>query len=532
MCQSFSPLRRALALAPEYIVPAVIAVVLYARAVGNQFVYDDVQVVVAHPLLKSLSTLPEAMVSPWWYQERHLYRPLALLSLGIDSVLARGAPWLTHAGNVVLHGLITVLVGRLAARWLPAGAAFVAALLFAVHPIHAEAVATAVGRAELLCAVMLVGVMLLASSQHGVTPWRRIAMAALAAAALASKEGGAVAPALAFAAAWATPSQRGHVRQWVAAAACGVVPLLVARVLVLGTLGGDVPHPAFAVGDWTTSVALALSVLPRTLLALTVPAPAPIDVAPPLSVAMAPNPWLVAAGVGLAVVVCLSLVAHVRRPSPASLGVWIVAAMLAPTANILFPSGVVLSGRTLYAPSIGIALLAGAAAAVVVRLSVAMRSIAAIAALAWSVLAAGLSLRESVVWRDSDAVGRAMLARQPRSYRSHVYLAEIARLRGDAHAALAHYRTALDLFPRDGYQLYSAASTALVTGDTTAAARWLEHAIELAPGHWMARTRAVKLALARGDTVYASALLDRGLALSPDQRTWRAWRQIIGGAYP
>jgi hypothetical protein len=64
MCQSFSPFRRALALAPEYIVPAVIAVVLYLRAVGNQFVYDDVQVVVAHPLLKSLSTLPEAMVSP------------------------------------------------------------------------------------------------------------------------------------------------------------------------------------------------------------------------------------------------------------------------------------------------------------------------------------------------------------------------------------------------------------------------------------------------------------------------------------
>jgi tetratricopeptide (TPR) repeat protein len=202
-------------------------------------------------------------------------------------------------------------------------------------------------------------------------------------------------------------------------------------------------------------------------------------------------------------------------------------ATLAPTANILFPSGVVLSGRTLYAPSIGIALLAGAAAARVVQLPATFRYAAVVAGVSWSVVSAALTLRESVVWRDPDAVGRAMLARQPGSYRSHVYVAEVARLRGDTQVALAHYRTALGLFPRDAYQLYSAASTALASGDTTAGAAWLAGAVELAPGHWMARTRSVKLALARGDTTHARALLDEGLRLLPYQRTWRSWRDAL-----
>ena len=60
-------------------------------------------------------------------------------------------------------------------------------------------------------------------------------------------------------------------------------------------------------------------------------------------------------------------------------------------------------------------------------------SIAAIAALAWSVLAAGLSRLESVVWRDSDTVGRAMLARQPQSYRDSLITPGDRLAIADAH---------------------------------------------------------------------------------------------------
>ena len=107
----------------------------------------------------------------------------------------------------------------------------------------------------------------------------------------------------------------------------------------------------------------------------------------------------------------------------------------------------------------------------------------------------------------------------------------IARLRGDAHGALARYRVALALFPRDGHQFYGAGSTALVTGDTASAVQWLERAIALRPNHWMARTRGVKLALARGDSAHARALLDDGLRRLPEMRTWRAARGPANGRH-
>jgi hypothetical protein len=403
----------------------------------------------------------------------------------------------------------------------------VAGLVFAAHPIHAEAISTAVGRAELLCALMLVGVALRATAERPPTLGARLSMMALAAAALASKEMGVVAPAVAFAAAWTQPAQRRHAWQWTLSATLGGLPLLVARALVLGTFGGGPEHPAFAVGGWGTRTALALSMLPRTALALVVPGPAALDVAPTLAEVLAPNPLLVATGVVLVAAVVAAVVWHVRRPSAATLGVWIAAATTAPTSNLLFASGVVFGGRTLYAPSIGVALLAGVAVDAVLRRASPPRLLTGAAFAAWMVAASVFSVRDAGVWHDPDRLGATMLERQPTSYRAHVYAADLARQRGDAAGALPHYRMAMALFPRDQAQSYAGAVVALSQGDTTTALRWLDGSIALAPSHWQARTLRIKLALARNDRALALTLLDDGLRVTPEQRTWRAWRAAL-----
>ncbi|KAE8752552.1 hypothetical protein FOCC_FOCC000674 [Frankliniella occidentalis] len=87
------------------------------------------------------------------------YRPLTVLSLRLNALLAGGAPlqdgaWGFHLGNVLLHVMASLLVLQLGRRLLTSPwAATVAALLFAAHPVHCEAVAGVVGRADLLCAV-------------------------------------------------------------------------------------------------------------------------------------------------------------------------------------------------------------------------------------------------------------------------------------------------------------------------------------------------------------------------------------------
>ena len=64
--------------------------------------------------------------------------------------------------NALWHGLATVLLVALLARWLPPLGATAAGLVFAWHPVHVEAVASLVGRAELLVAVGILGAVLAA----------------------------------------------------------------------------------------------------------------------------------------------------------------------------------------------------------------------------------------------------------------------------------------------------------------------------------------------------------------------------------
>lgn len=118
-------------------------------------------------------------------------------------------PFVFHLTNVVAHAAVTALVYRLAcqleaARRLPsrpvsaaAGSCstasslvaklepFLAALLFALHPVHTEAVAGIVGHAELLCAALSIPALLcyMAAADGRVADmgshWRHVAAAML-----------------------------------------------------------------------------------------------------------------------------------------------------------------------------------------------------------------------------------------------------------------------------------------------------------------------------------------------------------------
>jgi hypothetical protein len=496
---------------------ALASVLAYLRAPLNCYAFDDVAIL-ANPLLHALRTLPHTLASAWWFERGHLYRPLTLVTLGADQLAGGGAPWLPHAVNVALHAAVALLVTRLYARFLPARAALAAGLLFALLPVHAEAVASVVGRAELLCALSLVALLLLVTRDSEPTRRARLLALVLAAAALASKEGGIAAPLLAFAAAWARPSQRAHAAQWAAAALGGVAILLAARFAALGAFGGDLAHPAFRVGDAGQRILLALSMLPRSTAMLVLPVPPAIDYAPPLSAVRHPDLLLVACGVALLAGGLFALGRHVRRPSAATLGVIVVAATIAPTSNLLFASGVVLSGRTLYAPSIGAGMVTGAAIAWLLRSRV--RPLVPYAVAIVLGCAAVVTWREVPVWHDSDTVLAAMTERQPDDYHVHSFPAYASRDEGRMAESLVHFRDAIARFPADPEILTDAATVALRVHDTTSADEWLRAALAANAGAARARTRLADLLRARGDRSGREALLREGLRLDPGQRVW------------
>ena len=81
------------------------------------------------------------------------YRPLCVLTFRLNYLLGGFQPWGYHLVNVLLHCLATVLLVKLARQVLPKSKSSVGpaitGLLFAAHPIHTEAVAGVVGRADL-----------------------------------------------------------------------------------------------------------------------------------------------------------------------------------------------------------------------------------------------------------------------------------------------------------------------------------------------------------------------------------------------
>ena len=135
---------------------------LFGQTLSYEFVRsDDVDLVAGNlPFLSELSNAPRVFTRSYFEIEGELssletyYRPLVVLSLMLDAQVGGGEPAVYHLTNVVLHAIVVVLLFgfmmRLGAgRW----AAFVAALLFAVHPLNTSTVAWIAGRNDSLLAV-------------------------------------------------------------------------------------------------------------------------------------------------------------------------------------------------------------------------------------------------------------------------------------------------------------------------------------------------------------------------------------------
>jgi tetratricopeptide (TPR) repeat protein len=129
-----------------------VALLVYANTLGNGFVFDDNYYVFENPAAKTISPAD-------WFRptSNNVFRPVTFATLALNWVISAGRPLGYHLVNILLHAAVVVLLylllQMLLAR-LPQATtiAFASALLFAVHPIHTEAVAWITGRSELLAA--------------------------------------------------------------------------------------------------------------------------------------------------------------------------------------------------------------------------------------------------------------------------------------------------------------------------------------------------------------------------------------------
>nr|XP_042902211.1 protein O-mannosyl-transferase Tmtc3 [Parasteatoda tepidariorum] len=94
--------------------------------------------------------------TPMKKEESHKsYRPLCVLTFRMNYLIHELQPFGYHLVNVILHVIVCLLYHRFCRQLLSKTTSIVAAMLFAVHPIHSEAVTGVVGRAELLSSIFV-----------------------------------------------------------------------------------------------------------------------------------------------------------------------------------------------------------------------------------------------------------------------------------------------------------------------------------------------------------------------------------------
>lgn len=182
-----------------------LAATAFVDSLSYHFVWDDVLMVVKNPKLRDLRNLPEFFRADFTTLtsgaiEGQYYRPTLAITLALDATLWGWNPAGFHLTNILLHVAVTYLVGRLAmAMGAGQGLAILTALLFAIHPVHVEAVTFVSARSDLLPTLGVLGSLLayrratLQRSRQGA--WYLMAMACQVFA-LLSKESTITLPAL------------------------------------------------------------------------------------------------------------------------------------------------------------------------------------------------------------------------------------------------------------------------------------------------------------------------------------------------
>ncbi|MGH9342857.1 MAG: glycosyltransferase family 39 protein, partial [Terriglobia bacterium] len=180
----------------------------YANILLNGFVYDDDIQVLRNPYVRDLHHLKQIFTTTVWSFQggaqgvTNYYRPVMTLTYAFCHTLFGFRAAGFHLVSIVINAAVVFLVFAVARRiFQDRGMAFLAAALFALHPVHTEAVNWIAAVADLEAAFFVLLAFWFYLSLRGATGkrWAALQAAMLASYALAllSKESAAVLPVLA-----------------------------------------------------------------------------------------------------------------------------------------------------------------------------------------------------------------------------------------------------------------------------------------------------------------------------------------------
>ena len=539
---------------------AVVATAVFANSLQNGFAYDDQGIVVQNSVVTDGDAWA-ALGEPYWAGEAgvgRLYRPVVQAAFASQWKAFEGDPRGFHLVNLLLHAAVSVLVGLLCGHLVGAGSAessgrqrIVAILvgggLFAVHPVHVEAVSNVVGQAELWSAFgVLAAVLLHAETREadfGPRLLGTLGIGALFGLAFGAKEIAVVLPILlllleaAHSGGGRSLPDRlvAHLPRILLLAGVGAF-VLVARYAVLGALAGEDVTAVLAGLGPIERLAHVLPLWSEYLRLLVWPVSLAADYDPGV-IFSAAGPSALRTMVGAVVLVGWiggALWLWPRSRTAAVGFAWFLLAVL-PVSNLLFATGSLMAERTLYLPSVGLSMVAAAA---VVPILTAPHRTRRLAATLGVLVLAGFSARSFVrtpSWESSFTVMQALVREHPTSWRAHKARAEGLVNVGRLDEAAAAYRAGVDALPTR-FDMVAAAGAFLKEQRRLEEARpFLERAVTLQPERPSPWVLLAELELLEGRFREAHEVATRGISSAVESaELWGALSEayVGGGLLP
>jgi len=115
---------------------------IYGNTLNHGFVWDDTYIIDNNPILEHLSNIPRFFLTEDTIEESTgYYRPMTYISFALERAIWGGNPVGYHLTNILLHMIAAMLFyAVIAGLFNRERLAFIAALVFALHPIAGETV--------------------------------------------------------------------------------------------------------------------------------------------------------------------------------------------------------------------------------------------------------------------------------------------------------------------------------------------------------------------------------------------------------
>ncbi|XP_034791993.1 protein O-mannosyl-transferase TMTC1 isoform X4 [Pan paniscus] len=500
----------------------------YGRSLQGEFVHDDVWAIVNNPDVRPGAPLRWGIfTNDFWGKgmaentSHKSYRPLCVLTFKLNIFLTGMNPFYFHAVNIILHCLVTLVLMYTCDKTVfkNRGLAFVTALLFAVHPIHTEAVAGIVGRADVLACLLFLLAFLSynrsldqgcvgGSFPSTVSPFFLLLSLFLGTCAMLVKETGITVFGVCLVYDLFSLSNKQD-KSYLRASSnrnflLTMRPFLKRAILVLSyvlvilyfrlwIMGGSMPlfseqdnpasfSPYILTRFLTYSYLLAFNVW--LLLA-------PVTLCYDWQVGSIPLVETIwdtrnLATIFLAVVMALlslhCLAAFKRLEHKEVLvGLLFLVFPFIPASNLFFRVGFVVAERVLYMPSMGYCILfVHGLSKLCTWLNRCGATTLIVSTVLLLLLFSWKTVKQNEIWLSRESLFRSGVQTLPHNAKVHYNYANFLKDQGRNKEAIYHYRTALKLYPRHASALNNLGT---LTRDTAEAKMYYQRALQLHPQH-------------------------------------------------